>query len=66
VSGYVEKVLCDEMRMMYYLACPKCKKKVLQDGNKYRCEQCNKYNDTFDVKYNLTIKISDMSGGLFA
>jgi len=29
-------------RGMYYLACPSCKKKVLDDGNGYRCENCAK------------------------
>ena len=30
----------DMDRKMYYLACPKCKKKVFDEGQGYQCENC--------------------------
>ena len=47
---------------MYYLACPSCKKKVVDDSNGYHCERCNKQYDEAVPTYNYSIKISDYSG----
>ncbi len=30
----------DETRPFYYLACPSCKKKVVEEANGFRCENC--------------------------
>ena len=49
-------------RPMFYLACPTCKKKVIDDGNGYRCENCNKsYQDAIPT-YNFSFKVQDCSG----
>ena len=49
-------------RNMFYLACPACKKKVLDDGSGYRCESCNKtYQDAMPT-YNFSFKVQDCSG----
>jgi hypothetical protein len=44
VSGYCTFYQSDnvDQRPMYYMACKICKKKVAEDNNGYRCENCNK------------------------
>jgi len=49
---------------MYYLACAECKKKVIEEMGKYRCERCNKIVNA-NVSYSFTAKVSDMSGSVF-
>lgn len=40
ISGYVSRMANDDK--MYYLSCPDCKKKVVEETVGYRCENCNK------------------------
>ena len=49
-------------RKMFYLACPKCKKKVVDDGRGYRCESCNKIHEEAVATYNFSLKVQDCSG----
>lgn len=51
--------------MMYYLACPDCKRKVCDEGTGFRCENCNKSFATCLPTYMLTAKLTDVSHGLF-
>lgn len=52
---------------MYFTACPECRKKVQQEGHQFKCEHCNKYYTSNEVKitYTVTAKIDDMSDGVF-
>lgn len=52
----------DPTRNMFYLACPTCKKKVTDDGQGYRCENCNKVYEDAVPTYNFSYKVSDCSG----
>jgi hypothetical protein len=41
VSGYCTFFISNEdPRPMFYLACPACKKKVVDESGGYRCENC--------------------------
>ena len=51
-----------ERRPMFYLACPTCKKKVIDDGRGYHCEACNKVHEEARPTYNFGIKVQDCSG----
>jgi replication factor A1 len=50
---------------MYYLSCPDCRKKVIDEGTGWRCENCNKVQATNIPTYMLSAKISDPSGSVF-
>ena len=52
---------------MYYPACtnPNCRRKVMEDGGHYRCENCGKSDSTFDPTYFFTAKICDFSDSFF-
>lgn len=41
VSASLDRIMFDENKMMFYLACPKCKKKVSEQNEKFRCENCD-------------------------
>ncbi len=49
---------------MFYLACPTCKKKVSDDGQGYRCENCARVYEDAVPTYNFSYKISDCSGSM--
>ena len=51
-------------RQMYYLACPSCKKKVVDDTTGYNCEKCQKVFDSAVPTYNFSLKISDYSSSI--
>lgn len=39
ISGYISRIMYDDTRMMFYLGCPDCKKKVIEEySGGYRCE----------------------------
>lgn len=45
ITGFVSSILHgDESapKPLFYLACPSCKKKVVDDFNAYKCERCDK------------------------
>lgn len=50
---------------MYYISCPDCRRKVIDEGHGFRCENCNKTQPTMIPTYMLTAKVSDVSGSLF-
>ena len=47
-----------------YKACPRedCNKKVLEDGDHYRCEKCNQTYPNYKYRFLLRINVSDYSG----
>ena len=51
-------------RKMFYLACPVCRKKVVDDSMGYRCENCAKTQQEATPTYNFGLKIADCSGEL--
>ncbi|CAG8670974.1 6693_t:CDS:2, partial [Cetraspora pellucida] len=44
-----------------YPACPTCKKKVLEDGDEWRCEKCSRNYPEPDHRYIMTISVADFS-----
>ena len=47
---------------MFYLACPVCKKKVMEEGmDTYSCERCSRTFETVVPTYNYSVKISDFT-----
>ena len=51
-----------DRRAMYYLACPDCKKKVIDDGRGYQCEACNKCHSEAKPTYNFSFRVRDYYG----
>ena len=49
---------------MFYLACPECRKKVIDDGRGYFCESCNKCQEEARPTYNFTFRIQDCTDSL--
>jgi len=64
-SGALTWFSGDESKPYYYLACPSCKKKVAEELNGYRCENCAKSFAKANPTYNFSIKFSDLSGNVF-
>jgi DNA-directed RNA polymerase subunit RPC12/RpoP len=53
----------DDNRAIFYIGCPDCKKKVLEEGaGKYRCENCNKIVLNCTTNYNFSARFSDFTG----
>ncbi|KAK1436493.1 hypothetical protein QVD17_02273 [Tagetes erecta] len=49
---------------MYYRACPTCKKKVTEEpGSGYWCQECQKRETNCSLRYMVSAKFSDVSGG---
>lgn len=46
----------------FYKACPECNKKLVEDGDQYRCEKCSKNSPTFQWRLMLSINIADAAG----
>ncbi|CAG8647937.1 10233_t:CDS:2, partial [Scutellospora calospora] len=44
-----------------YPACPTCKKKVLEDGEEWRCEKCSRNYPEPDHRYIMTMSVADFS-----
>lgn len=40
ISGFVSHAKADDK--FFYLSCPECRRKVVDDLGGYRCENCNK------------------------
>ena len=66
VSGYCTFYTSSDGndRLLYYLACPVCKKKVTDEASGYRCENCAKSFGEAIPTYNFGFKLSDYSGSL--
>lgn len=64
VNCYLSWIFFDEalQRMMFYLACPTCKRKVMDNNGAYRCENCQMNYENVVPTYNFSMKISDVSG----
>ena len=58
----VQKIFYQEDRKMYYLACPTTRKKVVDDGEGYRCEACNETHQEANPTYVFNFVASDCSG----
>ena len=41
ISGHVSKMV-GETDKMYYLSCPECKRKVIEEPVGFRCDHCDK------------------------
>lgn len=68
LSGYIQRILYDDQRQMYFTGCPECKKKVsLEKERFYRCEFCNKIYPEQDVRvtYTISARFQDASDSLF-
>ena len=62
-SGYVAYMKNDDRT--FYLACPECKKKVMEESCGWRCESCDRAQPTCVPTYMLLAKIADVSETLF-
>jgi Replication factor-A C terminal domain len=51
----------DNPKPLFYLACPSCKKKVVDDYNAYKCERCDKAFDQAVPTYHFAVVISDFT-----
>ncbi len=68
LSGYVQRVIYDDQRQMYFIGCPECKRKVTHDRDGYyRCELCNKLYPEQDVRvtFTVTCRFQDASEALY-
>jgi replication factor A1 len=52
---------------IYYMGCPSenCSKKVIEDYQGYRCENCCKTYDKFEPTYMMNVSIQDSTGRIF-
>lgn len=50
---------------MFYLSCPICKKKVIDENAGFKCENCNKVQQKAIPMYTFTARVSDLSGNCF-
>ena len=65
INGFVSRIKNDDK--IYYEACKndKCNKKVIADGDVYRCDNCGQTFDSCAPTYMMKVKISDLSGSLY-
>ena len=64
ITGFVSSILHREEgnpKPLFYLACPSCKKKVINDFNSYKCERCDKAYQEAVPTYNFAVRISDFT-----
>lgn len=64
ITGFVSSILHGEEgnpKPLFYLACPSCKKKVLDEHNGYKCERCDKIFQDAVPTYNFAVRISDFT-----
>ena len=62
LSGYISSISDEKC---FYLACPDCKKKVVENSTMYRCESCNKSYMLSVPTYMISAKFSDLTGNCF-
>jgi replication factor A1 len=65
VSGSLTWFSGDETRPFYYLACQSCKKKVIEEANGYRCENCQKSYSEAVPTFNFSFRFSDFTSNLY-
>lgn len=63
VVGIINTITHD--KGFYYLACQKCKKKVVEEEGKYKCSNCDTKNDTCNVVYMFKMRLDDGTGCLW-
>jgi replication factor A1 len=64
ITGFISNILHGEEgnpKQLYYLACPACKKKMVNDFNGYKCERCDKTFKEAVPTYNFAIRINDFT-----
>ena len=64
ITGYVSRIMFGEEgnpKPLFYLACPACKKKVMDDYSGYKCERCEKVYEQAVPTYNFAVRISDFT-----
>lgn len=62
ISGFVKIIFNDDKIM--YLSCPDCRKKVIEELGKWKCEYCNKTHNQNLPTYMLSALINDVSGSV--
>ena len=62
ISGFVRTIFNDDKIM--YLSCPLCRKKVIEEQGKWRCEYCARTHDHNVPTYMLSALINDVSGSV--
>jgi phage FluMu protein Com len=68
VSSHSTKIFIGDdanSKPQYYISCPECKKKVLEEGSMFRCENCNKSLRTANTTYNFSARVSDISESIY-
>jgi len=65
MNGYVSRIKNQEK--IFYLACPNdnCRKKVEEEGGRFKCNNCDQYYETCKATYMINAKVSDFSSSLY-
>lgn len=65
LNGYISRIKNDDR--IYYPACKtdNCRKKVVEDHNGFRCENCGKTNSDFNPTYMFSAMISDFTESIY-
>ena len=65
LNGYVAHIKNDER--LSYPACPNenCRRKVVEDSNGFRCENCQKTHPAYNPTYMATVRISDFTDSIY-
>lgn len=62
----VELLNVQSQRVIWYPACPDCKKKCSENEGQWMCERCNKFFAEPNFTYNFSMKLGDMSDVVYA
>ena len=62
----VDLLNIQSQRVIWYPACPDCKKKCNESEGQWMCERCNKFFAEPNFTYNFTMKLGDMSEIIYA
>lgn len=65
LNGYISRIKNDDR--IYYPACKTetCRKKVIEDHNGFRCENCGKTTADFNPTYMFSACISDFTDSIY-
>jgi len=65
LNGFVSRIKYDGL--IYYDACinEKCRKKVVEENQGYRCDKCQKLFATSKPTYMITAKITDFTDSIY-
>lgn len=64
INAYISYIKTDDNTV--YPSCIKCKKKVIKDTQYYWCEACDETVDQPNFNYNLTTRLEDCTGNIYA